>query len=112
MSTNIAGDWRELFDVALFEPNRARLRQCIKNAKRAIRNRLDALMRDLPPNGQSETAQCENDPSENGKILSERIALNDALITLSELHQIVYSGKSSPAIKREEGRVAAQAGPQ
>lgn len=111
MSTNIAGDWRELFDVALFEPNRARLRRCIANAKHAIRNRLDALMRDLPPNGQGESDQYENDQSENGRILSERIALSDALITLTELHKIVYARKSSPAIKREEGKASGQAGP-
>ena len=30
------GDWRDLFDVALFEPNRTKLRQCIEHAKHAI----------------------------------------------------------------------------
>jgi hypothetical protein len=107
MATNTTGDWRELFDVALFEPNRARLRKCISNAKHAIRNRLDALMRELPPHGQS-----ENDQTKNARIVSERIALSDALTTLAELHQIVYARKSSPAIKREEGSTAGPAGPQ
>ncbi len=46
MATKITRDWRDLFDIALFEPNRAKLRTCIEHAKRAIRNRLDALMLD------------------------------------------------------------------
>jgi hypothetical protein len=96
MSTNITGDWRELFDAALFEPNRARLRECIANAKHAIRSRLDALMRDVPP----------NHLDENERVLSERIALSDALTTLTELHQIVYSRTSSPATKRQEDSAA------
>jgi hypothetical protein len=96
MSTNIAGDWRELFDVALFEPNRSRLRQCIANAKHAIRIRLDALIRNVPP----------NDRDENERVLSERIALTDALNTLTELHKIVYSRTSSSATKREESSAA------
>lgn len=103
MATNITGDWRELFDVALFEPNRSRLRKCIANAKHAIRNRLDALMRELPPNGQP-----INDRDENGSIVSERIALSDALTTLSELHKIVYARKPGSGTKREEGRTAGQ----
>lgn len=103
MATNITGDWRELFDVALFESDRARLRKCISTAKHAIRNRLDALRRDIPPHGQS-----ENDQGENGRIISERIALSDALTTLAELHKIVYARKSSPAIKREDDRTAGQ----
>lgn len=100
MATNITGDWRELFDVALFEPNRARLRQCIKNAKNAIRDRLDALMRDVPP----------NDRDENGRVASERIALIDALNTLAELHKIVYARKPSLVLNREDGSVEGQAG--
>ena len=102
MPTNIARDWRELFDVALFEPNRARLRKCISNAKLAIRNRLDALMHDVPP----------NDRDENGRIVSERIALSDALTTLAELHKIVYARKSNSANKNEEGSAAGTASPQ
>ena len=115
MATNITGDWRELFDVALFEPNRARLRHCIKNAKTAIRERLDALMRNRSANGQAENGQAENDqsendPSENERIISERIALSDALTTLAELHKMVYARKSSPGTKREQGSAADQAG--
>jgi hypothetical protein len=112
MSANVAGDWRELFDVALFEPNRARLRHCIANAKHAIRSRLDALMRDLPPNGHSENGQSKNDQTENARIVSERIALNDALITLAELHQIVFARKPGAPTKREDGRAASPSGPQ
>ena len=94
MSTTNAGDWRELFDVALFEPNRVRLRQRIEHAKHAINNRLDLLM---------------NDQSENGRIVAERIALSDALTTLAELHKIVYSRKSSPSPKRQDDRAAGPA---
>jgi hypothetical protein len=94
MATNPAGDWRELFDVALFEPNRVKLRQCIAHAKHAINNRLDVLM---------------NDQSENGRIISERIALSDALTTLAQLHKIVYARKSSASVGRQEGRAAGQA---
>lgn len=91
MATNNTGDWRELFDVALFEPNRVRLRQCIEHAKHAINNRLDVLM---------------NDQSENGRIISERIALGDALTTLAELHKIVYARKSNPSVRRRDDRAA------
>ena len=94
MPTTNTGDWRELFDVALFEPNRVRLRQRIERAKLAIRNRLDILM---------------NDQSENGRIVAERIALSDALTTLGELHKIVYSRKSSPSAKRQDDRAAGPA---
>ena len=94
MSTTNAGDWRELFDVALFEPNRVRLRQRIEHAKHAINNRLALLM---------------NDQSENGRIVAERIALSDALTTLAELHKIVYSRKSSPSAKRQDDRAAGPA---
>lgn len=101
MSINITGDWRELFDVALFEPNRARLRQRIKNAKNAIRNRLDALMLEVPADAQDESE----------RIASERLALSDALTTLAELHKIVYPRKSRPAIQSEEGKASGQSGP-
>jgi hypothetical protein len=38
--------------------------------------------------------------------MSERIALNDALTTLTELHQIVYARKPSAHVGREGGRAA------
>jgi hypothetical protein len=79
MATNTTADWRDLFDVALFEPGRARLRQRIAHARQAINHRLEALM---------------NDQGDNGRMFSERIALSDALITLAELHRIVYAGKA------------------
>lgn len=94
MPTTDTGDWRELFDVALFEPNRVRLRQCIEHAKHAINNRLDVLM---------------NEQGENGRIVSERIALSDALTTLAELHKIVYSRKSNPSVKRHDDRATGHA---
>jgi hypothetical protein len=98
MPTTNAGDWRELFDVALFEPNRVRLRQRIEHAKHAIHNRLDSLM----------DSQVMSDQGENRRIVAERIALSDALTTLAELHKIVYSRKSSPSAKRQDDRAAGQ----
>jgi hypothetical protein len=95
MVTNNTGDWRDLFDVALFEPNRARSRQCIEHAKHAINNRLDVL-----------TKGCQ---SENGRIISERIALSDALTTLAELQKIVYARKPSPSLRRQDNKTASQA---
>jgi hypothetical protein len=83
MATNGTGDWGELLDVALFEPNRVKLRQRIEHARRAINNRLEALMKDQ---------------NENGGSISEHIALRDALTTLAELQKIAYARKptSSP----------------
>ena len=91
MATNDTGDWRELFDVALFEPNRVKLRQRIEHARHAINNRLDALMKDR---------------NENGRSISEQIALRDALTTLAELHKIAYARKPSVRVSGEGGRAA------
>jgi hypothetical protein len=84
-------DWHELFDVALFEPNRIKLRQRIEHAKHAINDRLHALMKDQ---------------NENGRSISERIALRDALTTLAELHKIAYTGKPGGRVGGERGRAA------
>ena len=89
MTTNDTTDWRDLFDVALFEPNRGKLRKRIEHARHAINNRLEALMRL---------------PGESGRDMSERIALDDALTTLTELHRIVYTRKPSTQVGREGGR--------
>jgi hypothetical protein len=94
MTPDNTGDWRELFDVALFESNRMRLRQRIEHAKHAINHRLGVLM---------------SDQSENGRIVSERIALADALTTLAELHKIVYARKPSSSVRRQDDRAAGQA---
>jgi hypothetical protein len=94
MATNNNGDWRELFDVALFEPNRVKLRQRIGDARNAINNRLDALRKDQ---------------TESGRTISERIALNDALTTLAELHKIVYARKPSASVGGQDGRAAVKA---
>jgi hypothetical protein len=91
---NIAGDWRELFDVALFEPNRVKLRRRIERAKQAINNRLDVL---------------RHDQNENGRLVSERIALSDALTTLVELHNIVFTRTASPKVGRRADLAAGQA---
>lgn len=91
MATNQDADWRELFDVALFEPNRVKLRQRITQARQAINNRLDALMKD------------QNDP---GRGISEQIALRDALSTLAELQKLAYAPRPSASVGREGDRAA------
>ena len=91
MTTNDMGDWRDLFDVALFEPNRVKLRKRIERARQAINERLDVLM---------------SQHGESGRDMSERIALNDALITLTELHKIVYARKPNTHVGGEGGRAA------
>jgi hypothetical protein len=94
MVTHDTGDWRDLFDVALFEPNRVKLRQRIENARHAINHRLDMLQKDR---------------DDNGRTISERIALSDALTTLAELHKIVYARKPSTSVRRQDGRTGAKA---
>ena len=85
MAANDMGDWRELFDVALFDPNRVKLRQRIERAKDAINTRIDALMKDQ---------------NENGGGISEYIALRDALTTLADLHKIAYARKPSALVAK------------
>ena len=89
MATHDTRDWRDLFDIALFEPNRVKLRWRIEHARHAINNRLDALMKDQ---------------SQRGGTISERIALRDALTTLAELYEIVYAWKPSASISGQSGR--------
>ena len=91
MTTNDTGDWRDLFDVALFEPNRVKLRKRIEHARQAINDRLGVLM---------------NQQGEGGREVSERIALNDALTTLAELHKIVYARKPNTHVGGVGGRAA------
>jgi len=89
MAANDTGDWRELFDVALFEPNRVKLRQRIERAKDAINTRIDALMKDQ---------------NENGGGISEYIALRDALTTLADLYKIAYAQKPGVSVSGKGGR--------
>ena len=91
MAANDNGDWRELYDVALFEPNRVKLRRRIEHAKHAINDRLHALMKDQ---------------NENGRSISERIALRDALTTLAELDKIAYARKPGASVGGQGGRAA------
>ena len=79
MATNNDGDWRDLFDVALFEPNRAKLRRCIEHAKHAIHHQLEALT---------------HDSDDGGGTTAERIALSDALTTLAT--QLKSDAKTAP----------------
>ena len=91
---DITRDWRDLLDVALFEPNRVKLRGRIERAKQAINNRLDVL---------------RQDNNENGRLVSERIALSDALNTLAELHNIVFARTAGPKVRRRDDTAAGQA---
>jgi hypothetical protein len=92
MATNDTGDWCELFDAALFEPNKVKLLQRIEHARHAINNRLDALMKDQ---------------NEDGRSISEHIALRDALITLADLHKIAYARKPSANVSGGSSRATA-----
>ena len=89
MAANDMGDWRELFDVALFEPNRVKLRQRIERAKDAINTRIDALTKDQ---------------NEDGGSISEYIALRDALTTLADLYKIAYAQKPGVSVSGKGGR--------
>ena len=86
MTTNDTGDWRELFEVALFEPERVKMRQRIDHARDAIHNRIeDLLERQKPKRGS----------------ISEHIALRDALATLADLYKIAYARKRSANVGGE-----------
>ncbi len=89
MAMNDRGEWRELFDVALYEPNRVKLRQRIEVARDAINDRIHDLLKDR---------------NENGGNISERIALRDALTTLADLYKIAYARKASGRVSGEGGR--------
>ena len=86
MTASDVGNWRELFDVALFEPNRVKLRQRIERAKDAINTQIDALTKDQ---------------NENGGGISEYIALRDALTTLADLYKIAYARKPGVSVSGE-----------
>jgi hypothetical protein len=49
------------------------------------------------------------DQTENGRTISERIALRDALTTLAELHRIVCARKPSASVSGQDGRAAVKA---
>lgn len=91
MATNDTRDWRDIFDVALFEPSRGKLRRRIEHARKTINTRLDVLMKDQ---------------SESGRAVAERIALSDALTTLSELQRMVYARKPGASFSGRDGRAA------
>jgi hypothetical protein len=96
VTANEMGDWRELFDVALFEPNRVKLRRRIERARLAINRRLEALTLEALTTG----------PGESARTTSERIALSDALTTLAELYKIVYAPKPNAGAGSQQRRAA------
>ena len=89
--TNNTEDWSELLDVALFEPDRVKLRQRIEDAKDAINKRMEEMLR-----GENQNA---------GSNIVERVALRNALTTLGDLRNIAYPRKHSARVSRE-GRQA------
>lgn len=91
MATDDMGDWRELFDIALFEPDRTELRHQIERATNSIKSRLEALM---------------EDHSEREGVTSERLALHDALTTLAQLRKIVYGRRAGANATELNGRPA------
>ena len=86
MATNDPKNWSELLDVALFEPDRVKLRQRIEHAKDTIQKRMKEMLKE----------------NENvGSSISERVALRNALTTLADLHNIAYPRKPSGRVIRD-----------
>jgi len=90
MATKDTKGWSELLDVALFEADRVNLRHRIKHAKDAIHERLEEMVKDENENAVS--------------IISERVALRNALTTLADLQKIAYARKPSGSVSRESGQ--------
>ena len=91
MAINHAGEWRELLDVALYEPNKVNMRHQIEIAREAINNQIQNLRKK---------------GNENGGTVSERIELRDALITLDDLCKLVYRQKPSGSVSGAHNRAA------
>jgi hypothetical protein len=87
MADNDTNDWSELFDGALFEADRVKLKQRMKHATEAIHSRIQELLTD-------ETAES----------ISERIALRNALTTLADLQKIVNTRKPNGSVGRVSGQ--------
>ena len=85
MAMNDPTNWSELLDIALFEPDRANLRQRIEDAKDAIQKRMEEILK-------NENA---------GSNISERVALRSALTTLADLRNIAYARKPSGRDSRQ-----------
>jgi hypothetical protein len=79
MANKDTEDWSELLDVALFEPERGKLGQRIKDAKDAINKRMKEMLK-----GENQNV---------GSNIAERVALRNALTTLGDLHNIAYARK-------------------
>ena len=87
MATHDTKGWSELLDVALFEADRASLRQRMEHATDAIHRRMEELLKD-----------------EHAGSASERVALRNALTTLADLQKIAYARKPSGRVSRESGQ--------
>ena len=87
MATNDTKDWNELVDLALFEPNRIKLRQRIEHAKDAIQKRMEEMLK--------------NENQNAGSSISERVALRNALTTLADLHNVAYARKPNGRDSRD-----------
>ena len=89
MATNDPTNWNELLDVALFEPDRVKLRQRIEHSKDAIQKRMEVILK--------------NENQNAGSSISERVGLRNALTTLTDLHNIAYARKPSRSVSRRSG---------
>ena len=87
MSTNDTQGWSELLDVALFEADRVHLQQRVEHATDAIQRRMEELLK-----------------YEHAGSISERVALRNALTTLTDLPKIAYARKPSGRVSRERGQ--------
>src|SRR6202521_3802820 len=87
MATNESKGWSELLDVALFEPDRVTLRQRMEHATDAIHRRMEELLKD-----------------ESAGSFSERVALRNALTTLTDLQKVANAREPSGSVGRERGQ--------
>ncbi len=89
MATNDPNNWSELLDVALFEPDRVKLRQRIEYAKDAIHKRMEEI---------------RDENQDASSIIAERVALRNALTILTDLHNIACARKHRGRVSRETGQ--------
>ncbi len=87
MATKSTKGWSELLDVALFEADRVTLQRRMEHATEAIHRRMEELQKD-----------------EQAGSISERVALRNALTTLTDLQKIAYARKPNGRVSRESGQ--------
>jgi len=83
MATKSTKGWSELLDVALFEADRVTLQRRMEHATEAIHRRMEELQKD-----------------EQAGSISERVALRNALTTLTDLQKIAYARKPRETLNK------------